>query len=231
MKELNEVVTSTISRLIESGEIDKMISENVEETVRASVKSALREYGSFGEAVKEHIKEAIQFDHRDVSMPIYNQFIGDIIRDKFTKVLQEDAAKHLSEIVEGIIEPVTKDAKMSDFIRLVESTWGDVARSEGNEEIEIEAEYNDDDTAVYVKIKHPEWDHECIRVTFYNFNRDGSNAWHIGYLNEDGKNLTTRTVDLAGSCINEITSALFKYYAMGTVFEMDCEIGSIYVGY
>ena len=233
MQELNEIATRKIKDMIDNGSIETMIHENIEKTMDDIVKSSLRTYGDFGKALEESVKEAMCIAGRKISLPEYNKFIMEVVNDQFLNVLEKNALENLTEVIAEVIEPVQKEMKISVLMDKIEKSLADVALEHGSEEIEIEAEYNDDDTAIHVTIKHPEYDWEHLRVTFYNFNRgkEERNTWHIGYIREGDKRITGRSIKRANTHLDELSGFLFKCYAMGTEFELDTEIESIYVGH
>lgn len=229
MKELQGIVNEKIAAMVADGTVEKAIQERVENTIKECIKDAFRTYGDFGKVIKDKIETSLQTAGRDVSIPAYNQFIKQVVEDKFISILNDNAVSHLSDLVGEIVEPVQRDGKMSTLIHKISELWGDCARESGHEEIRIEAERNDDDTALYVKIYHPNYSGDNVKVTFYNFKSDDDDRWHIGYINEDDKMVSGRASNVAKTHLNEVTSLFFKYYAMGTKFEMDEEFESIYV--
>lgn len=229
MKDLSKIVQVATDQMIQSGKIEEIITKKLEETISSGIDDALRSYSDFGKTITEKIKESIQCAGRDIEIPAYNHFIVKVIKEKFTQVLEENAANHLAELVSNVIKPIKKEAKISEFLNFVSEAWTDTAREQGKEYIEIDVDENDEGTALYVTIKHPEYDWETVKVTFYNFKSDKDNLWHIGYINEGDQRITGRPNDRAASGTTDVTDMLFKYYAMGTKFDMDTEIENIYV--
>ena len=234
MQELNEIATRKIKAMIEDGSIEDLINKNIESTMSDVIKESLKSYGDFGKAVKESVKDAMCIAGREIKLPEYNKFILQVVNDQFTKVLQQNAVDELSQLIAEIIEPVQKEEKISTLLNKISEVWGDYSREQGNEEIKIDSSYNDDDTALYVTIKHPEYDWEDITVTFYNFSRGKeceSDTWHIGYIREGANRVTGRSVKRADVHHGEILDFIFKYYIMGTEFELDTDVESIYTGF
>jgi hypothetical protein len=230
MKELNEIVSQKITEMVKSGAIDKVIEDRIEKTISESIESCLKTYSDFGKSITEKIKDSLQCSGRDIEFPAYNIFISQIIQDKFKSVLESTSIKHLEQLVEKAIDPVTKVSKTSVLIDQIREEWADLARESGDDSIKIESSYNDDETALYVKITGPEHEGETV-VTFYNFKNNEDNLWHIGYINTNGHRLTGRSVMRAGTYTNAVEDILFKYYAMGTKFELDEDFEDIDCGY
>jgi len=225
MKELNGIVSTSITKMIEDGSVEKMIQEKLKETIKDCIDSSMRSYGTFGTIIKEKIEESLKLSTRNISIPEYNKFIQSIISDQFGKILKENAVDHLQKLVNDIVKPVEKEAKFSNVIEKVQELWTDEAREHGKDEIAVEVSYNDEDTAIYVTFHHPEYDFYDVKVTFYNFNKK-KDTWHIGYINEDSSVITKRPTCIARST-HSVTDMLFAYYAMGTEFEADEEFCNI----
>lgn len=227
MKELSEVVSAKINEMIETGKVEEMIADKLEETIKESVNSAMRSYSDFGKAITDKISESIQTAGRDIKIPSYNRFIADVVTEKFTQVLEENAASHLAEVIEESIPAIKKEAKASDLISYIQERWSDEARENDRDTLEIESEENSDGTALYVTLKKPNEDY--IKVSFYNFRNQG--AWHIGYINERDNVITGRPINIAATYMDDVTKRLYQYYAMQTVFEMDAEFEEIDICY
>ena len=226
MKELNEIVIKKMQEMIVSGTIEDMITKNLEQTMSVAIEKSMMIYSDFGKVIENKIKESLNISQQQITLPVYNKFIQEVINKKFIDVLEETGIKHLSELVDKIMGPVEKEIKISKTLAMVEELWGSVAREHGKHEIEIEISGNPDDTAIYAHIKHPEYDWYDVNVTFYNFDQN-SDKWHIGYINIDGKCITNSVVSTAGYKQNSMSDLFFKFYARETLFEMDVEIESI----
>jgi translation elongation factor EF-G len=231
MKELNQIVTEKTALMINDGTIENMISERLESTIKDSIESAMRSYSDFGKAITEKIEASIQNAARKVEIPEYNQFIKQVVMDKFSQVLEENAVSHLAELIEKALPPISKEAKASHLMDRIREAWEGEAREHNKQEIEISVDENDSGEVLYVTFNHPEYNFYSVKATFYNFGRNGNTTWHIGYINEGGKAVTGRSSKGASIHRNSVTDLLFQYYAMGTEFEMDEEFESIDVGY
>lgn len=222
MKELNDVVTNKIGEMISNGTVEEIISNKLEETIIESVNNAMRTYSEFGKAITAKIEESIQCGAREIEIPAYNIFIQNVINEKFTEILQENAASHLAELIEKSIPPIEGNAKSSTLMDHIRHCWTEKAKENGNDEIEICQKFNDDGTSMEVTMTSPDGDD--ITVTFYNW-RD--NGWHIGYIREREHSITSSPTKVAATYMNDVTKRLFQYYAMQKKFEMDEQFESI----
>jgi len=232
MTDIRQAAMDKLTEMGEDGTIEKMIAEQVEKTIGGIVADVLRPYGEVGKAMREAVGNALQFDAAKVDLPSYNKFLADVVRTQYECHIQENAAEHLAELVGQVLTPVEKRAKMSQLMEEIEEELGDAAREEGLDEIRIEVEDGVSSSAERLELViHPPYHGDKTRVTFYNWNHDNDPAgWHIGYINYGGRVLTAAAVAMAGHCGGALVQRLFKYYAMGTRFEMDVQPESIYVG-
>lgn len=225
MDKLSAVVAKKATEMSEDGTIERLIEKSVTKTIESAIEKALQSYSAFGKEITKKIEEACQIASSNVTLPEYNVYITEVIQKQFSQVLGETTAKHLEQLVNKIVSPVNKDCKISELLDQVQELWGDLARSQNQDEIEIITEYSDDDKAIYVTFVHPE-DGEETKATFYKFS---GHTYHIGYINERGVPITNKPTDRAKSYSNDICDLLFKYWAMRTEFELDVDIESIYV--
>lgn len=213
--------------MINDGTVEKYVTEGVEKAIKESIELSLKSYGTFGKTVKKKIDESMQIAGDKITIPDYNNFIAQVIESQFINVLQENAIEQLKDLVGDIIKPVTKNAKISDILKSIEKDWGDLAREQGNEEIKISVDENSENSAIYITVEHPKYDFEHVKFTLYNHHSDED--WFIGYINTMEKTASGRFINKSSIYFNEVSAMLYKYYAMGTVFELDAEIESIYV--
>jgi len=132
-------------------------------------------------------------------------------------------------LIGEVIKPVINTAKISDLFAFIEEAWGEDARSAGHCEIPIDAKEREN--TIELIIHHPEFTSDDIRVTFYDFKHDNEGLWHIGYINVGDRVVTGRITNVASACLTDVAAQLFKYYAMGTKFEMDVDLCSIDLEY
>jgi len=229
MKELAEIVNAKTFAMIEDGSIERMIAEQLTNTIAGGVKEALRGYSTFGKVINEKIETAIQCSARNIELPDYNLFVAEVIQNEYSKVLQVEAVSHLKDLVSKKMKPVEKEAKISQLLAHIKESWKEAAIEYRCEYIEIETDTNDDGTAIYCTIKHPEYDWQNIKVTFYNWSHNKEDTWHIGYIREDDRHINGKFSNRAESATSSVGTKLLQYYAMGTEFEMDQELGDIYV--
>ncbi len=69
MKELNEIVTTKLTTMIDDGSIEKMIEERLEKLMQETIKSAMESYSDFGKSLTRTIESSIGISLSKVSFP------------------------------------------------------------------------------------------------------------------------------------------------------------------
>lgn len=200
MKELNQIVTTKLASMIDDGSIEKMIEDQLEKLMQDTVNATLRRYSDFGKSLTETIETSIGTSLDHVSFPEYNHFVAQLVQEKYGQALDKHAATLLEELLKAELSPVPEELNAQKMLDEVRSCWGESAQENGGE---INIEWDENDTAIYMTIKHPEYDWQSIKVTFYNHGEKDC-QYHIGYINEDDKRISgsitgaTHAMGLAG---------------------------------
>lgn len=226
MKELNDVITAKMAAMVEDGTLQAMLERQLEKTMASAVEEAMKPWSDFGKALKDRVGTSIAGLGETLTLPEYNRMIAEVIERKFLQVLGEQGAQHLAELVDDAVPASLPETKFSQIMDFVLECWGDDARSEGEDCIQIEAEPGAHGAALYVTFSAPHYE-EDVRATFYKFG--ASKGWHIGYLSQGTSTLTRarRMVNRTTSPMNEVTQRLFQHWAAGTQFDADTEFDSI----
>ncbi len=226
---LEEIVSNKMKQMVADGIIESLISKRLESTIEECINDSMKLYGAFGRTIKDKIEESINISVDEISLPKYNKFITEIVNKSFIEILEKNALSNLTDIIEKSIPTVNKTEKTSTLLHIIQEIWGNEARQYGKNEIEITSEFNSDDNAMYVNICHPEYDFESIKATFYNFDKNNENNWHIGYLSIDGTTITGASIKSSNTHLGGIIGVLYKYYLMETKFEIDEELETIFL--
>lgn len=208
MKELNEIVTTKLAAMIDDGSIEKMIEERLESLMQDTIKSAMQSYSGFGKSLTKSIEDSIGISFHKVSFPEYNHFVAQLVQEKYGQALDQHAAPLLEELLKDALSPVPAELNAQEMLDEVKSCWAHNARSEGHDVIEIEwLEHN---ASIYMTLKHPEYEDDTLRISFYNHG-ETEGQYHIGYINE-GDQL------ISGS----ITGATYAMGLAGYFYKLYC---------
>lgn len=212
MKELQQIVNEQINTMITNGSIEKMIATKLNETIKECVNDAMRSYGDFGKTIKAKIEDAINADLNNVTIPEYNTLIAQLVLESYTEAMNEQGKAHMKELLDTHLAPVPKEITAQQLLNEIQKHWENSIREDGGDEIEIE--WGESSSAVYMKAKNPCCEWNALKVTFYNHGEPDKDIYHIGYINEDDKTIS--------GCISGATYALglagylYKLYCAGT---------------
>ncbi|MCL1124121.1 hypothetical protein [Shewanella surugensis] len=201
MKELHDIVTNKIGNMVEDGTIEQLIENKLESLLAETVNDAMKSYSSFGKALKESIEKSIGTSLNRVSFPEYNHFVSQLVVEKYSEVLSKEAASNIDALLKEELKPVPDAIDVQVLIDETKKYWEEAAHSEGKDEIDIE--WRESDNAIYMTLKHPEYDSNSIKISFYNHGEE-NNVYHIGYINEDDRVISsgignaTHAMGLAG---------------------------------
>jgi hypothetical protein len=153
MEPIRQAIHAATDKLIASGKIEEMIEKCVTDAVKSGVESALRSYGDFGKTVDAAVKQAVQFDPSELSLPAYNEVIINLVRNKVEKLIHvqgaEQLAKHLDEMIGGIAPAEIKLSEIVDAFR--KECIDDDGRGEGTVIVEkAEGSYSGQTWHIYL---------------------------------------------------------------------------------
>ncbi|WP_299262961.1 hypothetical protein [uncultured Psychrosphaera sp.] len=223
MKELAQIVNESIGKMIEDGSIEKMIQTKIETTVAEIVNDSMKSYSDFGKDIKSKIEESIKLS-RGWTLPSYNNFIIEQVKNRFSDVVKSAALTNIDEILKEEF-PVIEGVQSADLIiDYVKRQWKEDA-FKSNGEIELSAEFGDSETSMVVKLKHPEYDWYDITLTLYNHDEKG--VWKIGYINENslsgGRKTEVTQNPTAATYASNIGLFLLNLYAQKVEFKLDAD--------
>lgn len=226
MKELNEIVTTKLTAMINDGSIEKMIEERLESLMQDTIKSAMGSYSGFGKSLTKSIEDSIGISLHKVSFPEYNHFVAQLVQEKYGQALDQHAAPLLEELLKDALSPVPAELNAQKMLDEVKSCWEDDARNEGHDVIEIE--WSEQNASIYMTLKHPEYEADTLHISFYNHG-ETEGQYHIGYINE-GKQRISGSIKGATQAMG-LASYFYKLYCRRTkisglkdVFGMDIDV-------
>ncbi|GAB3528572.1 hypothetical protein [Photobacterium alginatilyticum] len=202
MKELNDIVTTKLATMIDDGSIEKMIEGQLEKLMQSTIKSAMESYSDFGKSLTRTIEMSIGTSLNQVSFPEYNHFVAQLVQEKYGQALDQQAAPLLEELLKNELSPVPEELDAQEMLEEVKRCWKESAHEAHAYEIEIDWDEHGEDT-IFMTLKHPEFESDNIKVTFYNF-RETDGNFHIGYISESDNRISgsisgaTHAMGLAG---------------------------------
>ncbi|MEZ8095808.1 hypothetical protein ACED51_17045 [Photobacterium swingsii] len=210
MKELNEIVTTKLATMIDDGSIEKMIETRLEKLLAETVNSAMESYSDFGRSLTKTIEASIGTSLNNVSFPEYNHFVAQLVKEKYSQALDQHAASLLEKLLEKDLNPSPEILDAQKMLDEIQECWEESARENGGE---IEIEWDEMDTAIYMTAKHPEFENDTIRISFYNHGEKDC-QYHIGYINE-GENRISGSITGATHAMG-LAGYFYKLYCRQT---------------
>ncbi|MBV1842222.1 hypothetical protein [Photobacterium ganghwense] len=155
MKELNEIVTTKLTAMIDDGSIEKMIEERLESLMQDTIKSAMQSYSGFGKSLTKTIEDSIGISLNQVSFPEYNHFVAQLVQEKYGQALDQHAAPLLEQLLKDELSPVPAELHAKEVLKVIkecleESTTAKLAK-------EIEVHWYQTGTSICMKIFYPDY--------------------------------------------------------------------------
>jgi len=200
MKELNDIVTTKLTTMIDDGSIEKMIEERLEKLMQETIKSAMESYSDFGKSLTKTIENSIGTSLNQVSFPEYNHFVAQLVQEKYGQALDQHAATLLEELLKDELSPVPEELDAQVLMNKIQECWEDGAHNNNGV---IDIDWAESESGIYMTINHPEYDWQSIKISFFNHGEKNC-QYHIGYINEGDKRISgsitgaTHAMGLAG---------------------------------
>lgn len=181
-----------LQQRIQSGVVEKKITESVDKLIESSIERALESYGTIGKEIKAAVENAITPNLEDLGkFPQYQKFIIGAIQGRVNQFhderLQAVIDKELDEIFQEMPEEITLSWVLENVIKQFESD-NDDERDESNISLHIE----DDGRWQYIYISKKEnarqWECEhkisCREGEVFSVKIDGSEGkpLHLGAM-------------------------------------------------
>ena len=122
--DISAVSEAALDRIVSSGMIEKTIEKALLNTIQNSIESELSSYSAFGKKLTEKVKESIQINFEDCTLPTYNSLIMETIRSKVNDLMESQGRKEIEQRLTGMLMPAPEKLKLSE---LVEEFKKDVA--------------------------------------------------------------------------------------------------------
>lgn len=207
MKELNDIATTKLATMIDDGSIEKIIEIHLENLLEETVSSAIQKYSNFGKSLTSTIENSIGTSISQVSFPEYNQFVAQLIQEKYGQALDQHAAPLLENLLNNNLNPIPDELNARAILDEIKGCWEENAHENGGK---IDIEWKESDSAIYMTIKHPEFDSNTLKVTFCNHSEKNC-QYHIGYIKEGDKRIS-----------DSITAATHAMGLAGYFYKMYC---------
>lgn len=218
MTTFKEVVEQELTKIVDSGALNKIIEHQLKETLKDTVRSTMGRFTEFSNIIEKKIKEQILTDSINLSLPEYHQFIKQTLEREYIAVIEQDAQEHLKKVVDKLAEPFVQEMPLSALLYELR----DLINQELDETYELEnclsvaQDVNSESIIIFVV--------ENGRMNgskFILYQHPVENHYYIGYVQDGDRVLTSHVRKKADFPTDRTTDLMFKYWATGTKFEVD----------
>jgi|GEM_PF-2476813 len=217
MQELQNVVATSMAKIIESGVIEQTIEKKLVETVSSIITSELRDYSEFGKGLQQHVKAALQVDFSSLGIPGYNDFILKIIRQQVTAHADLAIASQISGQLEQLLKPAPATINISEIVaNFIKYNTPDGCECDGPDEITLIIDEESYGSRWVSLDKEPG---KTLYRCDYRFGVSLSDG-HVFGMNLDGKDIEKR---LFVGNFYSFERDLFQMHASGTKVIIDKE--------
>jgi hypothetical protein len=141
MKQLQQAVTESFNKIIESGVIEKAIEQKLTRTIDDILDVELRSYSTFGKEVSEHVKKALQVDFTFLGLSSYNDIILKLIRRQVDGQIGNILATQVEAQMKDLLAPAPAEITLSKLIAdFIEFSKPDTCSCDGPERISLHVE-------------------------------------------------------------------------------------------
>lgn len=201
--EIENVVNEEFAKIVESGFIQTQVREQLERTIKDSIRNTLQSYSDFGKELDKKVKEACGMGNLRLSLPEYNQLISTWVLEIVNRELVSVGKAQIEENLKAFFRPLEKtEWKISEIIEKFKHGMDDDGES-GEITFICEEQEHDDYVDYYFDKDEGTGKYNCsyrLRT-----NKDGVWAAQIGG-SEAGKMKTP--------CLFGFDSFMFQLFAL-----------------
>lgn len=116
MEQLQQAVTDSFKKIVESGVIEAAIEKKLTETINSILDSELRSYSDFGKQLGAQVKSALNVDFSNLQLPGYNDLILRIVRKQVDALVTNSVALHVEEQMTALLAPPPAEIRLSKLV-------------------------------------------------------------------------------------------------------------------
>lgn len=114
--QLNEVFLNTLTKLQDSGELEKIVEKRAIKMMEEVVDDHMRSYSDFGKSLKEHVGKALAFDMSRLNLEQYNHMVLKIVQRQLDHGLYARGEKQITDTMSKLLEVPPEEMKLSELI-------------------------------------------------------------------------------------------------------------------
>lgn len=120
MKDLEQVVAESFSKVVASGAIEAAIEKSLTATITSAIEEQLRSHSDFGKQIKAQVSKSMNFDLERMDIPSHADLIMNIIRRQADASMQGSFTakleKNMAELLAPAPESIPLEKLIEDFI-------------------------------------------------------------------------------------------------------------------
>lgn len=215
MVDIQKLVSDSISRFENSGELQRLIDSKVESSMKDIVSGILSPYSETMKPVAKALKENLRIDTDKLSLQEYNLYLLGVVKETIDSFITETGLEKVKTIVEDILSrSIPKQVKLSElFKEMRDRTFNLDSPSKMSFHI-------DKDRSALVFVYMDEEPNKTNYQCDYRLAID-SKTGAIFSLKTEGFDIDKNFVPIGN--MYGFARYLFSLYAAGTVIEIDDE--------
>lgn len=114
--DLGEMAGQAMTRLVQSGEIEKMIEGAIEHTMKDIIDQQLRSYSELGRAIKGVVERSFEFDVERIRPGEYSAMIADLVQSRLRAYMVKEGEQQLAKMLDEILKEAPAEITMSKLV-------------------------------------------------------------------------------------------------------------------
>ena len=117
MKEMQAAIETAFKQMVESGALNKVITESVEKSVTSVIKQTFESYSPFQKALTENVNKSLVINFDDLGLAGYNDMLLKIIKSRVDASIFKTAEKQITEGMDELMASPPAEVKLSDLVK------------------------------------------------------------------------------------------------------------------
>ena len=222
MQDLQQAIVSSFNAKVQSGEIDKQISDRLNKFTESVLSDVLASYGDFSKALKDKIQADLIAGIERFSLQSYNEIVVNKIKERVEQAYVTDATKHVEKLLDKLFrKPTIK--KFSELFKMFIEDNDDEARDEQWEHASLHIDDRDHIVFIYFDPKPNTADYSCLwRLTMDREGHVLSAARRTStYSKSFREEHEYQKISASLNRMDAFESTLFQLQSFATVLEKD----------
>ncbi|CAM2361078.1 hypothetical protein LISE100100_00245 [Listeria seeligeri] len=119
---LNEIVNNSMQEISESGLVQEIVKNEIEETLKSTLSTSFGRYSKFGKSLESEIREKIKVDLSKMNLIEYNQLVTNVIADTLQGEIGDKSIKMVKDNLESLFNPGGASETLTRLVeKMVES--------------------------------------------------------------------------------------------------------------